>query len=159
GGTIMSLSALVAFAQQHFGTLVENTRVGNATSPSTTGSPETLSERLPPRPGLPDWVRQRDPGQELPPGPDYPWRIEGPIDPQQPPPAIDALGPDALAFYAPFHFYREGWGIFIRMSGVLNLATKLKGGVLRPGDEQILELAEDILSVHEWHHAASEIAC
>jgi len=67
--------------------------------------------------------------------------------------------PDALAFYVPFHFYRKGWGIFIRMSGVVYLAEELKGGILNSGDEIYLEIAEFILTEHEWHHASTEIAC
>lgn len=155
----MSLAALVAYAQQNFGPLAEHTRDGEAGTDILTNAPEPLEQVALPRPGLPAWLRQRTPDQELPSSPDYPWRIEGPIDPPQPPPDVNELGADALAFYVPFHFYRDGWGIFIRLSGVVHLATVLKRGGLHPGDEHYLEVAEDILTAHEWHHAATEIAC
>ena len=38
---------------------------------------------------------------------DNPWRIEVPIDFVQPPAIVDSADADALAFYLPFHFYRE----------------------------------------------------
>jgi hypothetical protein len=47
----------------------------------------------------------------------------------------------------------------VRTSGIKYLAELLKGGALDKGDEQYLELAESVLFEHEWHHAASEIAC
>lgn len=155
----MSLAALVTFAQQHFGALAENSTVFDAGSQAT--APDEAADPLgePSRPGLPAWLRQRTPEQELPGDAGYPWRIEGAIDPQQPPPDVNALGADALAFYAPFHFYRKGWGIFIRLSGVVYLATVLKGRTLLLGEERYLDVAELILEEHEWHHAATEIAC
>ena len=39
------------------------------------------------------------------------------------------------------------------------LAEFLKGELLLDGDEQYLDFAEKILLEHEWHHAATEIAC
>ena len=42
---------------------------------------------------------------------------------------------------------------------VVYLATVLKGARLHPGDERYLGVAEDSLEAHEWHHAATEIAC
>src|SRR4029453_14423689 len=156
----MSLSALVTFAQRYFGSLAEDTRAGDAVAHTQAGDGEALSaELVPPRPGLPMWLRQRAPEQELPDGSEHSWKTEGPIVPQRPSPDVNTLGADALAFYAPFHFYRKGWGIFVRMSGVVHLGTVLKGGTIQPGDEPILDLAEFILGTHEWHHASTEIAC
>jgi hypothetical protein len=106
----MSLSALVEFAQ-NFGRLSENTRDGEFVDTEI----QTLDGALPtnasgPRPGLPVWVRQRTVEQELPQlsqGLTYRWKIEGPADKEQPPADVTTLGTDALAFYAPFHFYRK----------------------------------------------------
>ena len=156
----MSLATLVAFAQASFGSLSEHTRddgSGNEDQPDAIGRIST--DALLPRQGLPGWVRQRTAEQEVPSDGQHPWRIERPITPQRPPPDVNALGADALAYYAPFHFYREGWGIFIRQSGVVYLAEFLKGEPLQEGDEQYLDVAENILLQHEWHHAATEIAC
>ena len=89
---------------------------------------------------------------------DNPWRIEGPIDFVQPPAIVDSAGADALAFYLPFHFYREDWGVYIRTSGVLYLAQVLKDQdcPLLPGDEEYLNLAEAMLYEHELCHACAE---
>lgn len=156
----MSLRTLVAFAQENFGALAESTMDVDMVDqvPSVVIDPGT-SAGSPARPRLPAWVSQRTENQELPDGAEHPWTIDGPIDSQQPPPNVDALGADALAFYAPFHFYRKGWGVFIRMSGVVYLAEVLKGATLNQGDEPYLDLAESFLAEHEWHHAATEIAC
>src|SRR5580704_6286853 len=132
----MSLAALVSFAQ-NFGPLAEST-LGDEGGETTSVDAEQLAapNRFPPRPGLPLWLRERTADQELPRKVDYPWRIDEPTELQQPPSYVNALGADALAFYAPFHFYRKGWGIFIRMSGVVYLAQVLKAGSLQPGDER-----------------------
>ncbi|OGF55837.1 MAG: hypothetical protein A2Z21_00540 [Candidatus Fraserbacteria bacterium RBG_16_55_9] len=83
-----------------------------------------------------------------------------------------------LAFYLPFHFYRQNWGIYLRASGVIYLACVIKGtekrhgwyslkrlasnhppyANLKPGDERFLHLAELFLWEHEAFHFASEIA-
>ena len=71
----------------------------------------------------------------------------------------DALNPDALAYYVPFHFNVEPWGIFLRQSGVTYLACLLKGGHLEIGDEPLLHASRQVLLNHEMWHAAVEIAC
>lgn len=155
----MSLAALVEFAQRNFGVLTENLPIGDTEARTTDPADQGVNTLRPPlRPGLPVWLRQRTPEREMPASPDFPWRIEGDIGVQNDMAEVDTLGPDALAFYVPFHFYRCGWGIFIRMSGAVHLAKVLKGSRLRPGDEDFLDLAESILVEHEWHHAATEIA-
>ena len=156
----MSLSALVQFGQRYSRSLLANTNNADIEA-DLEAVPEQIAQtdKLPTRPRIPAWVRWRTADQELPMGADHPWRIEGYIDSQQPPPDVEALGADALAFYAPFHFYKSGWGIFIRMSGVVYLAQALKGESLGQGDEEFLEVAEAVLVGHEWHHAACEIAC
>src|ERR1700694_773892 len=123
----MSLRTLVAFAQEHFGAFAG---AGINVNPK-----EGLNTNTSPRPPLPTWIGQSD-DRDVPLGVDYPWRIEGPINPQQPPPNVESFGADALAFWVPFHFYLERWGIFVRTSGVIYLAGILKGNVLVPGDER-----------------------
>ena len=90
----MSLEALVAFAHE-FGPSFEDTRRGE---PELGAVADTFPLR--PRGRVPDWVRQRTPGQEIP----FDWRIDGPTDREPEPLDVSSLGPDALAFYAPFHF-------------------------------------------------------
>jgi hypothetical protein len=113
----MSLSALVAFAQE-FGPSFEDTRSGDPAVIDT----EALAPASEPRSGVPSWVRQRTSEQEIP----VEWRLDGPTHREPPPPAIDSLGPDALAFYAPFHFYRNDWGIYIKASGIKYFAELVK---------------------------------
>lgn len=122
---LVRAATLVAFAQQNFGALAEHTAVRDPRGRGQTGSNDSLAANRPPRPGLPTWVRERTVEQELPSAREYPWRDRGPDPLQQPPPDASALGADALAFYAPFHFYRRGWGIFIRSSGVAYVAGVL----------------------------------
>src|SRR5262249_37417656 len=111
-----------------------------------------------PRAPIPDWIRYRQPDQQAPSG-DHTWRIHSEMPVPVPPPEIDTVGPDALAFYVPFHLYRDDWGIYVRESGVKYLAYVLKGAALVPGDEHYLTTAESILRQHEMWHAATEIAC
>ncbi|MBM4087464.1 MAG: hypothetical protein FJ272_21940 [Planctomycetes bacterium] len=138
------------FAQENFGA---RSRV-----PGSLDDPEQRCVNRPPRPPVPTWIGQPS-ERDLPLDEGHPWRIEGPLDPQQPLPDVETMGTDALAFWVPFHFYRERWGIYIRLTGVLYLAPVLKGGGLGPGDEPYLNLAERILFWHEWTHGAVEIAC
>ena len=82
--------------------------------------------------------------------------ISGPLDPV---PMPSKYGADALAYYLPFHFYAEEWGIYLFTSGTVYLAAVLKGAALVPGDEHYLDMAEKILLDHELLHACTEIAC
>jgi hypothetical protein len=150
----MSLRSLVEFAQEHFGALSKLPDVNSA--PENLGPADGI--KLPSRPPVPTWIGQTG-ERDLPLDGDHPWRIDGPIDPQQPPPEVETWGADALAFWVPFHFYRERWGIYIRQSGVIYLASVLKGDRLKPGDEKYLDLAETLLLEHELCHATVEIAC
>jgi hypothetical protein len=84
---------------------------------------------------------------------EHEWRIHESIPPPSPPPDVDQVGADALAFYVPFHFYCKDWGIYIRDTGVKYLAFVLKGGALIPGDEEYLSTAEFILRHHEMWYA------
>lgn len=148
----MSLVTLVHYAQTSFGDVPWKSTITDAS--------ETLAPRAPgPAPPIPDWLRTRRPEEEVPVGGDHTWRIHGAIPPPLPLPDVDRVGPDALAFYVPFHLYREDWGVYIRDAGVKYLACILKGGALGPGDERYLDSAEAILRHHEMWHAATEVAC
>ena len=150
----MSLSTLVAFAQMSFGAQSKTTDEPSESLASGARDSDVLS----PRSSIPDWLRARRPDDEAPVDSGHQWRIHGEISSPPPPPDVDRVGPDALAFYVPFHFYTD-WGIYIRDSGVKYLAFVLKGSPLIPGDEEYLVGAEWILNLHEMWHAATEIAC
>ncbi|MBI2182509.1 MAG: hypothetical protein HYU31_17035 [Deltaproteobacteria bacterium] len=147
----MTLATLVEYAQTSFGVPIPP-----ADEPPDLTLP---APRLPPRPPIPDWLRTRRPEQDAPADRAHPWQIHDTVLPPLPPPNVDAVGADALAFYLPFHFYSDGWGIYIRESGVKYLACVLKDGALIPGDEHYLATAEEILYHHEMWHAAAEVAC
>jgi hypothetical protein len=149
----MSLRQLVAFAQENFGALSDAPGLDDMGDASKIDVPSPNF-----RPRSPHWIGPTA-DRDLPFDGSHQWRIEGPIDPQEPPPEVERFGMDALAFWVPFHFYRQRWGIYIRTSGVLYLAEVLKGGGLLPGDEEYCDLAEDILLKHERMHAMIEIAC
>jgi len=155
----MSLATLVDYAQL-LGRPSSSTTDPHSGTTDTEIAPSSNSAvgRSRPRPDLPDWIRNRRPEQEAPRG-QHGWLIRSKLPIPLPPPDVDAIGPDALAFYVPFHFYRDDWGIYVRDAGVKYLAYILKGASLRPGDEGYLKFAESILLEHEWWHAATEIAC
>jgi hypothetical protein len=77
---------------------------------------------------------------------------------------VASNGADALAYYAPFHFYgRFYWGIYIRDYGLAYLASKFKVSVgqssaLTPSDSWILQAAWEFLLQHEYFHFLTEVA-
>lgn len=76
-----------------------------------------------------------------------------------PPLDIKDLPPiDALAFYLPFHYYRHNWGIYIRESGIVALASASNPSALTPPDRRRLEMASSVLREHEQFHFVAEIA-
>ena len=87
------------------------------------------------------------------------WKIDGPISSPQPPAGFSNWGVDVLAFYLPFHFYESNWGTYLLASGIVYVASVLKGGSLVPGDESLLKRAEILLQEHEGFHFAAEVAC
>jgi hypothetical protein len=104
------------------------------------------------RPPLPDWVL---PGEGAQLEEDViPSLEDQPIAPGGPPPA----NPDVLAYYLPFHFYRVRWGIYVRASGLLAVASMLAGASGRPA-AQFLDLAYQTLVQHERFHFYTEVAC
>lgn len=70
------------------------------------------------------------------------------------------IGTEALAYYAPFHFYGPSfWGIYIRDWGIAHLACTYKGSrVLTPSDAWILRGAYHFLLEHERFHFKTELA-
>jgi hypothetical protein len=78
-----------------------------------------------------------------------------PEDVRKPPQGIEPL-----AFYRPFHLYPENWGIYLRESGVLVVASILKGSdQLGPDDSDFIELGRKLLLSHEHFHFKAEVAC
>lgn len=123
--------------------------------PDTDADVEGLPPDLPPisRSPVPDWIV---PGE----GTSFPadgiLAIEGetPAAPQGLPAAIDVL-----AYYLPFHFYAQGWGIYLRASGILSVALMLASASGRGLSRELLNLACAILLQHERFHFLSEVAC
>ena len=74
--------------------------------------------------------------------------------------SIGRFGTEALAYYAPFHFYGPShWGIYIRDWGVAHLACAYKGTRhLTPSDAWILRGAYRFLLEHEMFHFRTELA-
>jgi Domain of unknown function (DUF4160) len=73
---------------------------------------------------------------------------------------ISATGVEALAFYAPFHFYQQHhWGIYIRDFGLVYLASKfLRRQTLTTADNWVLRCAYEFLLQHEYFHFQTELA-
>lgn len=68
---------------------------------------------------------------------------------------------DAWAWYAPFHFYRaDAWGIYIRESGLFELASRLVRRAQGTVSTKKLEhVAYYLLLDHELFHHTVEVAC
>jgi hypothetical protein len=73
---------------------------------------------------------------------------------------IEHNGIEALAYYAPFHFYsRTQWGIYIRDYGVAYLASQfLQRRKLTSADNLVIRCAYWLLFYHEYFHFQTEIA-
>ncbi|MCL6508047.1 MAG: hypothetical protein K6T59_13580 [Bryobacteraceae bacterium] len=66
---------------------------------------------------------------------------------------------DILAYYLPFHTHASDWGIYLRESGVLVVASILKGSRLDPGHSTIVDRGREILLNHEHFHFQAEVVC
>ena len=158
--TNMPLQPLVDFIQDHFadfrGFPDPNQQSG---SNQLQASDNLKTVPVAPRPPVPDWIVQPAPDALIFPSEPASWRIEGSITMPRPPANIGHWGPDVLAFYLPFHFYQSNWGTYLLASGVVYVASVLKGGTLLPGDEPFLDRAETLLQEHELFHFAAEVAC
>jgi hypothetical protein len=93
-------------------------------------------------------------------GPPIPDECEVPTPSPQDAAAPGRIGTEALAYYAPFHFYGPGrWGIYIRDWGLTYLACVYKGNShLAPADTWILRGAYRFLLEHERFHFRTEVA-
>src|SRR5438445_13719866 len=125
----MTLRTLVEHIQTHFGDFRGLPAVPPASSPNAASrsNDDAVNARVAQadRPALPTWLREPeslDTADQF-----DPWVIEGEVPPPDPPSGVDHWGADVLAFYLPFHFYREEWGIYLRASGIIYLACLLKG--------------------------------
>lgn len=110
---------------------------------------------------MPDWIR--DPENEIFPirGPASAIFTEGDFDEpiSRRGGAVPKHGADVLAYYLPFHFYRNGlWGVYIRAKGILDLAAELRGGPITHGRDSAVHAATVSLFEHELFHCSTEAA-
>jgi hypothetical protein len=83
--------------------------------------------------------------------------FDAPITAQPGP--VPAQGPDVLAYYLPYHCYRDGtWGVYLRAKGILELASGLKGDPIAHGADAAIEAARVTLIEHEFFHCLTEAA-
>lgn len=131
---------------------------------SQPSDPTSSARAGPDRQIPPNWFESRDPGHdELGVGDEVMPAISGEIDVPVPTPQeegeIAAGGMEALAFYAPFHFYDHDWGIYIRDFGVAYIATRfLRRQTLTAADNWVIECAYQFLLDHEYAHFQAEVA-
>lgn len=183
----MSVADLIQFAQGRFGADRpdgvggQQPIVPNADSLASDDGEELLSEHPAiDRPGVPDWVLVIDddilesPSEpiELPPsrgrggfGGTRVITVEGGIlapreplpDPRSSPAQLPPI--DALAYYLPFHFYQYRWGIYLRESGIRQVAATLLAGRAVASPNDAVALASEVLLEHEYFHFMAELAC
>lgn len=68
-------------------------------------------------------------------------------------------GVDVLAYYLPYHFYgKKVWGIYLRATGILELAASIKGSVVSRGDDDAVRASTRVLFNHEFFHCHTEAA-
>lgn len=131
----MANDAVIAFAQDLFGT--------------DAGLPTNATVRAP----VPEWLLGATAETVTVVDGEVTIRTEGEIGPaaQGTPPPTST---DDLAFYLPFHFYRDAWGIYVRASGVWTLARQLSSD---PALDD-LRFAYNALLLHERFHFLTEYA-
>lgn len=125
-----------------------------AVEPSPEDSNFVAQRTLPP-----DWLG--DPQNEVirVDGPSTSVFTEGEFDNPIAPTGNPVPSPDVLAYYLPYHFYRNGvWGIYLRAKGILELAAELKGVPVRHGSEPAIRGAIISLLEHELLHCQTELA-
>ena len=106
------------------------------------------------RHSVPEWVRPGE-GEAMP--ADGILVLEG-----ESPATLDKLPEsiDVLAYYLPYHFYPAGkWGIYLRASGVLSIASMHAAAGGRHCSADDVSLAGAILLQHERFHFFAELAC
>ena len=85
------------------------------------------------RPEVPDWVPRKVPRDgRLEPGEGLDLEPVASSEDDDWPEMENLFGPvEMFAYYLPFHFYHQRWGIYIRASGVVTIAQWLAGVELR----------------------------
>lgn len=65
---------------------------------------------------------------------------------------------DRLAFYLPFHYFRDWWGIYIFPEGILRIRQEMQPffRVHQIGPREQVRLAKQLLYHHEYYHHAVE---
>ena len=132
----MTTEPIIQFAQDAFG--------------SDAGQPADLAGRTP----VPAWVTEATIESTILADEDHAIRIEDDVA-VVPDPLADRTIPDALAYYLPFHFYRNSWGIYVRAAGVCALAEHLGS---RVGGHAALDFSYRLLLEHERLHFFAEYA-
>ncbi len=67
---------------------------------------------------------------------------------------------DVQAYYLPFHFYRDRWGIYVRASGILELVRCIvERDFLYKHERWIFGFVSKSLFLHEFFHHAVEVSC
>jgi hypothetical protein len=158
----MSVRDLIEFVQEHYSSLqgVPDARQRNpnhAYAPSP-DDPNAIQGERPPEP---DWLPEEDDPSVVAIGVDEVLSPEGELQPTatEPGRSGDGVTIDTLAFYLPYHFYPSRWGIYLKTSGILLVASLLKGALFSLPDEDLVQLAEKILFEHEFFHFVAETAC
>jgi hypothetical protein len=146
---------------------------GRPPTPTTEASPEPHSFAEPELPGqtgpdrlaTPEWfvpradslIRSEDNADDVPAvSEDIQLPSVSPAEEQ----IISTAGVEALAYYAPFHFYqRHQWGIYIRDFGLAYLASRFLGRhTVTAADNWVLRCAYEFLFQHEYSHFQAEVA-
>ncbi len=153
----MRLTDLVSFARE-----IDRVHDDEPPEPRAPGTIEQFDGPRLERAPVPVWLRDRAP-TDLIHGPEHLLlRVEEEFDPgglppdvRQPNPHIDTL----LAYYKPFHLHGSDWGIYLRESGVLVVASILTGSASFNRDPVFVDLARELLLEHEVLHFQTEVAC
>jgi hypothetical protein len=158
----MSAHDLIEFVQQHYSGL-QGASGGRQRNPNVVyaPAPDDLNAIQGERPPVPDWLPEEGDASVVALGADDVLSPEG----QLAVPGTDLELPgnpvtiDTLAYYLPYHFYSSRWGIYLKASGILHVASLLKDALFSVGDEDVLQLAQRILFEHEFFHFIAETAC
>ncbi len=152
----MRLSELIAFVRQ----IERLPDVDNRQSNDDLLPDEPNAPRLD-RPPAPTWVTNRERTQPIGNRGGLILGVEEAFSPSALPPDLQDANPpiDTLGYYLPFHLYGSDWGIYLRESGVLSVASILKASTLAPGDFALVDRGRQLLLDHESLHFKAEVAC
>ena len=167
----MSIHDLIEFAQQNYASLegVPNARprdpnINYEPFPDNRIANQNVQGERPP---IPEWLPEEDDPSVVAIDSDDVLTTEGGLSPDGLlPPGTESgtannrqVTIDALAYYLPYHFYSTRWGIYLKTSGILYVASLLDDGLFPIGDDDLLELARRLLFEHEFFHFVAETAC